>query len=136
MIVAVFQVYFALNSPRDLVIDNYYKEGLGINQELSKKQMAVDLAIQAKLEVDNLTGEILLVTMNATDDSLSLKLAHAALESKDFHVPLNKIAENQYRGTLTQTLVGNWNAYLESTTGWQMTGRLDMTQSNTLDFNL
>ncbi|MCZ2720315.1 FixH family protein [Marinomonas sp. 15G1-11] len=136
MIVAVFQIYFALNSPRDLVKDNYYKEGLGINQELGRKQLAADLDIKAKLRIDNLTGEILLITENTKEEQLYLQFFHVATASKDFRVTLQKISENEYRGTLDKTLSGNWNMSVESDSGWQITGRLDLTISDSLDFNL
>lgn len=134
MIVAVFQVYFALNSPRDLVKDNYYKEGLGINQELSKKQLAQDLNIQAMLTIDNVSGDIVLQTSGVNDESLVLIFSHVASASKDFRVRLNKITEDQYRGSLINTISGNWNMSLESEQDWQITGRLDLTASNRLNF--
>ncbi|WP_191603261.1 FixH family protein [Marinomonas algicola] len=134
MIVAVFQIYFALNSPRDLVKDNYYKEGLGINQELGRKQLATDLNIKANLRIDNLTGEILLVTENAHTQTISLQFYHVASASKDFRVTLQKISDNEYRGSLEKTISGNWNLSIESEAGWQMSGRLDLTLTDSLEF--
>lgn len=134
MIVAVFQIYFALNSPRDLVKDNYYKEGLGINQELGRKQLAADLNIKANVRIDNVTGEILLVTENVKAETLSLQFFHVATASKDFKVTLQKIADNEYRGSLNKSISGNWNLSIESAAGWQMSGRLDLTLSDRLDF--
>ncbi len=133
VIVAVFQVYFALNSPRDLVKDNYYKEGLGINQELGRKQLASDLGISAKLTIDNLTGEIIVASQNAVNPSLTLNFYHVASAEKDFNVALQKISDNQYRGSLKKSISGNWNVSIESEKGWKLSGRLDLTLSNELD---
>lgn len=136
VIVAVFQIYFALNSPRDLVKDNYYKEGLGINQELGRKQLATELDIRAKLTIDNLTGEVILATQNAIEPNLTLNFYHVASAAKDFNVTLQQISDDQYRGSLTKSISGNWNVSIESDKGWQLSGRLDLTLSDSLDFNL
>lgn len=132
MIVAVFQVYFALNSPNDLVKENYYKEGLAINKELGKQQLAKDLGIEALLTIDELTGTVLLNTSGATTDNLEIRFVHAATAAKDFSLNLVKIHDDQYRGQLEKGISGHWVTYLESTAGWQISGRLNMEQSNTL----
>jgi uncharacterized protein len=86
------------------------------------------------LTIDNVSGDIVLQTSGVNDESLVLIFSHVASASKDFRVRLNKITEDQYRGSLINTISGNWNMSLESEQGWQITGRLDLTASNRLNF--
>ncbi len=136
VIVAVIQISYALNSPNDLVKENYYKEGLGINKVLDKRQMARDLNIEGTVTIDNLTGEVLLSTKNTPDLTLSLSFINSAVAEKDFILSMIRISENQYRGQLVRTLTGIWNLHLESDTGWQITSRLDLAKFNSSTFHL
>ncbi|MCO4787237.1 FixH family protein [Marinomonas atlantica] len=136
VLVAVVQVYAALHSSSDLVKDDYYKDGLAINQVITKREAARDLGIEADLRLDNLTGELLLTTKNATANTLSVLFAHAALSKKDFNVELIRVAENEYRAQLNKPLSGIWNIYLESDNGWQLNGRINSDVHTSLNFNL
>lgn len=136
VIVAVIQISFALNSPNDLVKENYYKEGLGINKVLDKRQRAQELFIEADIIIDNLTGEVILTTKNTQDANLTLNFVNSAIANKDFTLSLSRIAENQYRGQLNKTLQGIWSLYLESELGWQISARLDMAKLNSARFSL
>lgn len=136
MLVAVVQISYALNSPNDMVIDNYYKEGLGINKVLDKRNLAVELKIAANITIDNTTGEVILITENAQEQNLTLNFFNSAISNKDFTLELTKIADNQYRGNLQKSISGIWNLYLESAIGWQITARLNLTQSDAAQFIL
>ena len=136
MLVAVVQVSYALNSPNDMVVDNYYKEGLGINTVLDKRNLATELNISASIVVDNTTGEVILTTKNAQEPALSLNFYNSAISNKDFTLELSRIADTQYRGNLDKSISGIWNLYLESAIGWQIGARLNLTQSDGAQFKL
>lgn len=136
VLVAVVQVYAALHSSSDLVKDDYYKDGLAINQVITKREAARDLGIEANLRLDNLTGEVLLTTKNATANNLSVLFAHAAVSKKDFNIELTQVGENEYRAQLEKPLSGIWNVYLESANGWQLNGRINSDVHSSLNFNL
>lgn len=136
MLVAVVQIYAALHSSSDLVKDDYYKEGLAINQVITQREAAKDMGIMAYLRLDNLTGELILTTQNATAPELSALFAHAAVSKKDFNVQFTQVGENEYRAQLEKPLSGIWNVYLESPNGWQLNGRINSDIHDHLDFNL
>ena len=127
-------VYVAVSSPNDLVKEDYYKEGLAINRELSKRQLAIDNEIQASLQIDSLTGEVLITTKNVKAETLQLHFNHVIEASRDFQINLIGIADNYYRGSLANGLSGKWNLILESVHGWQLIGRLDTNTGNKLVF--
>ncbi|MGB0944915.1 MAG: FixH family protein, partial [Marinomonas sp.] len=136
MFVAVIQISYALNSPNDMVVDNYYKEGLGINTVLDKRNLATELNIGASIVIDNTTGEVILTSQNAQEETLTLNFFNSAISDKDFTLTLNRIADNQYRGNLKKSISGIWNLYLESAVGWQIGARLNLTDSNYAQFKL
>lgn len=136
VLVAVVQVYAALNSSSDLVKDDYYKEGLAINQVITQREAAKAMGIEANLRLDNLTGELLLTTKNATAPEITALFAHAALSSKDFNVNFVRSQANEYRAQLEKPLSGIWNVYLESPNGWQLNGRINSDIHDRLNFNL
>lgn len=136
MFVAVIQISYALNSPNDMVVDNYYKEGLGINTVLDKRNLATELNIGASIVIDNTTGEVILTSQNTQEETLTLNFFNSAISDKDFTLTLNRIADNQYRGNLKKSISGIWNLYLESAVGWQIGARLNLTDSNYAQFKL
>lgn len=136
ILVGGIQLYAALNSSSDLVKDDYYKEGLAINQVITKREAAKDMGIKAILRLDNITGELILTTENATAPEISALFAHAAVSSKDFHVTFTQIQHGEYRAQLEEPLTGIWNVYLESANGWQLNGRINSNIHSKLNFNL
>lgn len=119
-----------------MVVDNYYKEGLGINKVIGKRNLATELNISASIVVDNTTGEVILTTENAQEQILTLNFYNSAISDKDFNIKLSRIADNQYRGSLDKSISGIWNLYLESAVGWQISARLNLTDSNYTQFKL
>ncbi|MBM6549930.1 FixH family protein [Marinomonas ostreistagni] len=136
VLVAVVQVYAAVNSSSDLVKEEYYKEGLAINTVITERQAAKDLDIRATLRLDNLTGELLLTTQNADASTLNAVFAHAAVSEKDFSVTFSQSQPNEYRAQLEKPLSGIWNVYLASPNGWQLSGRINSNVHSALNFNL
>lgn len=136
ILVGGIQLYAALNSSSDLVKDDYYKEGLAINQVITKREAAKDMGIKAILRLDNITGELILTTENASAEEISALFAHAAVSSKDFYVTFTQIQHGEYRAQLEEPLTGIWNVYLESANGWQLNGRINSNIHSKLNFNL
>ena len=50
-------VTIAVNNPDNLVNDNYYEAGKGINRSLDRELLAQTLKLKASVHLDELTGE-------------------------------------------------------------------------------
>ncbi|RMN34164.1 hypothetical protein ALQ64_04472, partial [Pseudomonas cannabina] len=50
-------VAIAVNNPDNLVSDNYYEAGKGINRSLNREVLAQTLKLRARVHLDELTGE-------------------------------------------------------------------------------
>lgn len=60
-------VSIAVNNPDNLVNDNYYEAGKGINRSLDRELLAHNLGLQASVHLDELTGEVDLRLTGSSD---------------------------------------------------------------------
>lgn len=113
MAMGVLIVYLATTGEDSLVSDDYYKEGKGINQDLSKIQLARELGYVGLLEVSEETVSLRFES-SAPKDATALRLVffHNTLEDKDYKVMLTRNARGQYVGYPTQSLEGRWRLTL------------------------
>ncbi len=85
IIFGIFMLTMAVKGKDSLVRDDYYKDGLMINQELEKDQMAYELGLSADLELD---GTLVTVTLSsnkviAPGELIKLRLLHPTLADHD-----------------------------------------------------
>ena len=118
----------------DLVVDEYYKDGLAINRKLEKQQRAEQQGISARFEF---SGPGVDVTVSGPVDApgLSLLLSHPLESDRDFQVELSRVAPGRYRGTLEQAVAPRWHWTLElpGGDGWRLDGSIaasDITPTN------
>ncbi|PCJ50557.1 MAG: hypothetical protein COA74_01910 [Gammaproteobacteria bacterium] len=121
LIVVVFMgiglLVVAINTQDSIVIDDYYKEGLAINQTKDAEQQAFALNVSTNLWLDDLTGEVRAqLSGNTAPDSLSLKFYHPTLKTKDFRLFLNIGPNGFYYGQLKTPLKGRWYLVIEPVT--------------------
>jgi hypothetical protein len=124
---SVYTAYIAHQGADDLVADEYYKDGLAINQRLAKQQVAQSLGIWARLQfVDgavsvNVAGPV-------TESELRLSLAHPLEADRDFAVTLARVGPQSYRGALPQDVAPHWHWTLEQPreSAWRLEGRVQV----------
>jgi len=110
-----------------LVTDDYYKEGLGINESIQRGQRAKELGIDARIDF-NPSGN--LVSMSIQGDSsfnlpteVTLHLRHSTRSGYDQTWVLPLALDNRYSGELPELVNGKWYVELEST-DWKITGQI------------
>jgi uncharacterized protein len=124
VIMGGFLLYLAIKSNDGVVVDDYYKQGLAINERLEREQMAQQLGLRA--EVDFKTEQkIVFVSLFADEESyrlpaqLELRFLHRTQAGHDQIVQLRRIADTLYQANLPDLIAGNW--YLQLTTeNWRM----------------
>ena len=123
VVAGLFTLYIANRGADDLVVDDYYKDGLAINRQLEKKQRAQDLGISARLQF---TGQT--VTVQTPEavvaGELHLLMSHPLEADRDFNVTLSRIDERLYRGSLAQPIAPRWHwtLQLQAPDGWRLDG--------------
>lgn len=126
VIVAGFiTLWLAIASNDGLVTDDYYKQGLAVNQRLQRDHLARDLG----LHVDVMrSGNQLRLLLGAEKgiilpERLTLRLVHPTRAGEDQAVSM--IAEGQgfYGGTLAAGIAGRWRVMIEDPAGkWRIQG--------------
>ncbi|PXF63419.1 FixH family protein [Kangiella spongicola] len=98
----------ASNTTDSMVVDDYYKDGLAINESLAKKNKAKELGVSATLSFDNQRVTVEISANSEIQDSLFLDFQHATLETKDFTMALKQDASGKYYSELNHDISGKW----------------------------
>src|SRR5476649_2374070 len=77
-------VTIAVKNPDNLVNDNYYEAGKGINRSLDRELLAQGMKMHAAIHLDEVTGEtVLRLTGDSKPDTLELNLISPTQPEKD-----------------------------------------------------
>lgn len=126
IIAGVITISIAFNTNDSLVQDNYYKEGLAINNSIERTQLARKLALTAKIEINT---ETKLIHINFTSSEklpqqLILKFSHPTLESKDQTFTLDSLSGGDFVAEFNKLQSAYWHISLEDDTkSWILKSR-------------
>ena len=100
-------VSIAVNNPDNLVNDNYYEAGKGINRSLDRELLAQQLALKASVHLDDLTGEVdVRLTGSSDPQTLELNLISPTQPAMDRRVLLSRVEQGRYVGQLEDKVNG------------------------------
>ncbi len=111
----VSTVLIAFANQDSLVSDEWYEKGMEINRRLESEHAALRRSIRARLQIDDLTGEVRVELTGEgiqTLRELSLELSHPTLASRDRSLALVRSDSGVFRGELSEALSGRWYAAL------------------------
>jgi len=120
-------LWLAITSYDGLVSDDYYKEGLAINQVLRRDERASELGYHAhaSLSEDGSRVRVLLLGApgSALPDTLQLRLAHPTRAGRDQTAVLHMRVSGQYEARLIPPETGRWRVSIEDVAGtWRLAG--------------
>ena len=128
VIAGLTTVWIAARSADGLVVGDYYKAGLAINQTLARDNAAYAMALSATLK--NEDGALLLTLagrMPAYPEQLSLTLAHPTRSGMDQTLTLHHAGNGHYRAALPGMPAGKWHVLLvDGTSTWRISGIVHM----------
>ncbi|MNO48735.1 hypothetical protein D3C76_390740 [compost metagenome] len=100
-------VSIAVHNPDNLVNDNYYEAGKGINRSLDRELLAQTLKLKASVHLDDLTGEVdLRLSGDSDPQTLELNLISPTQPDKDRKVLLSRAEAGRYVGQLDDKVDG------------------------------
>jgi uncharacterized protein len=112
--------WLAFHGEDGLVADDYYKQGLAINQSLGRSEAAERLGVQAQLQLAD--GRVRVMLGSAiVGGRLSLRLAHPTRAGMDQSVNLAAVEPGVYEGLLRPSQPGRWHVVLEAR-DWRLAG--------------
>jgi len=136
VIMGVIMIWLAVDTDDGLVADDYYKQGLAINEVISRDIKAAELGLSALIELDNSTKAIKVEfdkgSLSAYPDTLTLSFRHATRANSDVSVTLNHGIGDQYIGVVERVISkGVW--YFEiADEDWKLNARTHVEAKNVI----
>lgn len=127
VIASIATLIIAAQDPDGLVVDDYYKQGLAINETLERDRKAQALGLSALVRVESGRLQLTLNGLPSNTDAkdFALRLIHPTRPHLDRDVKLAREGGNQWSAELGAIAPGRWHVQLESPNGgWRIAGRL------------
>lgn len=141
VVVAGFStLYIALKNPHSMVNDQYYREGLAINQSLEQDRRAAELGLSAKLSFGDGYVDIVLAGRGdqlsdySSQDfpaQLILLMLHPGSQTLDQRLQLEHLKAGHYRIELSSTY--QYSYYLRlmpKDKSWRLNGKINFQSSD------
>lgn len=127
IVAGAITTYLAVVSSDGLVDDDYYKQGLAVNQVTARDQKAVMLGLQAELMQSPDGPKVRIFLRGKQDfllpDVIKLRITHPTRPGGDQNLLLRTDGTGSYTGKLSALLTGRWHIALEDEKGdWRLTG--------------
>ena len=113
VIAGVITVIIATQNADSVVVDDYYKQGLAINQRMDKQTQARDLGIRAEMQYQDAMLAVKIASDQVAVNHLSVSFRHATQAHKDFTVQLKQRPDGSFFAAVPQDLTGKWNVSLQ-----------------------
>ena len=132
----VVTVWLAVKSDDGLVSDDYYKEGLAVNQLLKRDQGAELIGLTA--DVMRAGRQIRVLLLSPVPDyvfpeKVSVRLKHPTQAGRDQQIELQAMGGGMYSGTLGAEVDGRWNVSIEDGEGgWRLHAESKLDDGETL----
>jgi hypothetical protein len=129
VIAGAITVWLAVKSDDGLVADDYYKQGLAINQVIHRDQAAAELGLSANVlfNFENQRVRVFLHSERgvAPPTMIRVRILHPTRAGADQMVELRASAEGMFDGTVTAMSAGRWLLSLEDTQqSWRLMGEV------------
>ena len=130
VVAGLLTLKIAATNPDSLVTDDYYKEGLAINKDLSREHVAKALGLIADVKLDPETRQLSLnLTGKITDPPgmLTLDFFHPSVKEQDFQIMLTLAGGTAYVSRLPEIAPVVWKLTLgPENKEWKLTGRMKL----------
>jgi len=122
----IITLMLAVNSPNALVVDDYYKAGLAINQEKHRLASADRMGMTGLLRNDGKQLTLSLTSQPAvTEQTLSLNITHSTRAELDRELTLQRLPDGRYAADMPLLPAGNWYLRLQADdAAWQIRARM------------
>lgn len=124
IVAGIITAWLAIRSNDGLVVDDYYKQGLSVNQQMQRDRAAGELGVTADVMRADLQVRLLVNAGNqALPEKLVLKVTHPTRAGMDQNIALKRESAGVYGGILAAEISGRWHVVLEEPSGqWRLQG--------------
>lgn len=137
IVAGMITVWLAVASSDGLVVDDYYRQGLAINQTLQRDALAMRRAYRAELQLEA-GGRRAGLKLVAADSGklpelLRLRIVHPTQAGHDRLLLLRRSAAGDYEGAGNAPAAGRWLLVLEDVEeSWRLTGSVVLPSAGTV----
>jgi len=125
IVAGIYTTWLAVSRPDALVVDDYYKQGKAINQDLSRDRVAADMKLEADVRYDAAAGKLVGVVrgLGATAETLSISLIHSTRPEKDLKLSAKPDANGGFSVELAMLDMARWQILVEGERrDWRLNG--------------
>ena len=122
LVAGSFAAWLALGHPDAMVVDDYYKQGKAINQDLRRDRVAgaMRLSVRMRYEGGRLQGRIESFG-RPLNVPFTIRLAHPTLPQRDLSLPVRPDANGAFSVPLPVLEHTHWQAVIEGKPGdWRL----------------
>jgi hypothetical protein len=126
VVAGISTIFIAINTADGLVVDDYYKQGLQINQVIEHDKKARQLGLSALVNANAKSGEIRVSMSSKVNfdfpSDITFKLVHRTIPGLDQTTTLSKIdGSTEYHGYIKPPIIeGRWNIQIMSDKDWRL----------------
>lgn len=115
IVAGAITIWLAIVSFDGMVEDDYYKQGLAVNQRIHRDRAAHDLGFQAQVVRSGAELRVFLSSSTgaAMPEQLALRLVHPTRGGMDQTIALANAGQGFYSGRLDVEVDGRWHVFLE-----------------------
>ena len=116
VVAGIYTTYLAVSQPDALVVDDYYKQGKAINQDLSRDRKAAAMQLDAALRYDPATGTLTGTIQQRKQPfygKLYVSLVHSTQPSKDLKLETRADLEGRFAVPLPMLDIARWRVVIE-----------------------
>lgn len=137
VVAASYTGWIAFTRQDAMVVDDYYKQGNAINQDLRRDAAATNLGLSVTARYDAANGKLsgnLLSFGKPMAGEILIRLAHATQPEKDIKLAAQLDQNGNFEAALPALDMARWGVTVESTRhDWRLTGIWKWPQQRTID---
>jgi hypothetical protein len=119
LVAGALTTWIAFASADGLVVEDYYRQGLGINRLLAREEEARRRGISAEVAIE--AGTIAVRLRGAAPEVLFVHLAHATRSGHDVRLRLAPGADGRYAAAMPALPAGRWHIAIDDPRGaWRI----------------
>lgn len=139
VVAGIHTTWLAFSKQDALVVDDYYKQGKAINQDLRRDRVAASLKLEMAMRYDAAAGK-LLGSISSLGQPLTGKmivtLAHSTQPGKDIRLEVQPDAQGRFEADLPMLEIAHWQVQVESERrDWRLHQRWAWPQDNSIELS-
>ena len=137
IVAGIHTTWLAFSHPDALVVDDYYKQGKAINQNLERDRTAAGMKLDLAVRYDAAAGK-LIGTIHShgkpQTEKLNIQLVHSTLPEKDIKLQAQPDQDGNFSADLPMLDMARWQVLVEGEGHeWRLNGGWAWPQQTSLD---